>query len=209
MAEAVAGRPGTPVRRVCRHQRNHCCGGCPAEHWGAGVEISALRGHPGYPGRRGRTDMARHHGARFPLPAGSLGDHYRRPGACRTALIPHELWARSADGACWPGLDRLRHYYRRPTCNRAARRGLVDRCLRDCVWGHVRRGVLRITLTGLEPGLNIIRSARVPLVIYSTGGWITSGGAQFSRRRTDGTRRGKGLAVISDERMVLNVSKYY
>ncbi len=49
----------------------------------------------------------------------------------------------------WPNitaLDRLRYSDRGPTFVRAARRGLVDRGLRDCVWRHVHRGVLRITL---------------------------------------------------------------
>src|SRR6266567_3146496 len=50
------------------------------------------------------------------------------------------------DGAGRFGLDRLRYSDRGPTFVRAARRGLVDRGLRDCVWRHVHRGVLRITL---------------------------------------------------------------
>ncbi len=38
--------------------------------------------------------------------------------------------------------------YRCSTRSGAARRGLVDWDLRDCVWDHVHRGVLRIALPG-------------------------------------------------------------
>ena len=71
--------------------------------------------------------------------------------------------ARYVDGADRSGIGHLRHVYRCSTRIRAARRDLVDRCLRDRVGGHVHRGVLPITLTGFEPGLNSIRSEGHPV----------------------------------------------
>src|SRR5437588_2932981 len=146
LAAADAVWPGTLFWRVCRHQRSHYCGGCPAEQGRAGVGIAPVRGHPGYPGGGGCPGLARHHSARFPLPAGGLGDHYWHYGDCGTARVPYELWALCVDGAGRSGLDRLRYSYRRPTFVRAACCSLVDRRLRDCVWSHIRRGLLRITL---------------------------------------------------------------
>src|SRR5436305_8360457 len=46
VAETDAVRPGALVWPVCRHQRNHCGGGGPAEHWREGMGIAPLRGHP-------------------------------------------------------------------------------------------------------------------------------------------------------------------
>ena len=94
--------------------------------------------------------------ARFHLPAGVLGDPDRHPGGCSPALLPDEWWARCVVGAGRIGINRLRYPDCRSTFIRAARRRLVDWCLRDRVWGHVHRDVLRITLPGFEPGLNSI-----------------------------------------------------
>src|SRR5260221_1891139 len=109
MAETIAGRPGALVWRVCRRQRNHCCGGCPAQQGRAGVGISPLRGHPGDPGGGGCPGIARHRSARFPLPAGGLGDLDRHFGTRRTALVPYERWGRCVDGSgggCFHWLSR-------------------------------------------------------------------------------------------------------
>src|SRR5204863_5351033 len=87
-----------------------------------------------------------------------LGDPDRHPGAGGVAGLPHELWARSAVCTIGHCLDRLRRADRRPTLIRAARRGLVDRRLRDYSWDHVHRGLLRGALCGFEPGLSGYRS---------------------------------------------------
>ena len=112
----------------------------------AGMGISPLRGYPGYPGWGDCPGMAGHHCSRFPLPACVLGDPDRHFGDRSPTLLPHERWARYIVGAGRIGIDHLRHTDCRPACIRAARCSLVDWYLRDRVWGHVHRGVLRITI---------------------------------------------------------------
>src|SRR5258708_35679868 len=59
LAGNIADRPGAPVRRVCRHQRPHCGGGCPARRGGIGVGAALLRRDPGDHGRRWRPWLVR------------------------------------------------------------------------------------------------------------------------------------------------------
>src|SRR5262249_20018956 len=115
MAEDDTERPGVLVWHLCRHQWNHCGGGCTAGQRTTGVGIAPLRGYPGYPGGGGCPGMAEHHRARVPLPAGGLGDHYRHYGGRRTARVPDERWAHWSDGAGRGDIGRLRHPDRRPT----------------------------------------------------------------------------------------------